>query len=112
MAAGEGVAAMKCVLFALVPVFVLFVTAGCDPTNLPSDAKAILTAQGINPDAAGDQLQAQQNPRLRDGSCAGDANQNQYGGAGGGNGANGAGGQGNGERLRLRDGSCGDGNGG
>jgi len=103
---------MKRVLCALVPVLVLFVTAGCDPTSLPSDAKAVLTAQGINPVAIGDQLQTQQRLRLMDGSCAGDGNQYQYGGAGGSNGANGAGGQGNGQQLHLRDGTCGDGNGG
>lgn len=105
---------MKRVLFGLVPVLVLVVAAGCDPTNLPSDAKAVLTAQGFNPAAAGDQLQTQQRLRLTDGSCAGDGNQYQYqhGGAGGGNGGDGAGGQGNGSRLRLHDGSCDDGNGG
>ena len=103
---------MKRVLCALVPVLVLFVAAGCDPTSLPSDAKAVLTAQGINPVAVGDQLQTQQRLRLMDGSCAGDGNQYQYAGAGAGNGANGSNGQGSGDRLRLRDGSCGDGNGG
>ena len=104
---------MKRVLCALVPVLVLFVAAGCDPTSLPSDAKAVLTAPGINPVAIGDQLQTQQHLQLMDGSCAGDGNQcqYQYGGSGSGSGAKGTGGQGNGQQLRLRDGSCGDGNG-
>lgn len=99
---------MKRVVCALVPALVLFAAAGCDVTNLPSDAKAILTAQGVNAATGGDQLQTQQRERLMDGSCTGDGNQYQYqnqsGGAGLNNGANGAAGQCAGDCLRLRGG--------
>jgi len=110
MAPGEGEAAMKRVLSALVPALVLCVAAGCDLTDVPSDAKAVLTAQGVDPVAVGDQLQTRLHLRLMDGSCTGDGSQYRYQnrGAGGGNGGNGAGGQGDGQQLRLRDGSCGD----
>lgn len=97
---------MKRVLCSLVPIFALVVATGCDELGLPSDAKTILEAQGINAATTGDLLQTQQHLRLMDGSCVGDGNQYQHGGPGG-SGVNGAGGQGNGRQARLRDGSCG-----
>lgn len=102
---------MKRIVCSLVPIFALVVASGCDELSLPSDAKTILEAQGINAAAAGDQLQTQQHLRLMDGSCAGDGNQYQYGGPGG-SGANGAGDPGNGRQTRLRDGSCAESSGG
>ena len=97
---------MKRVLFALVPALALLVAAGCDPTNLPSEAKAILMGQAVNTSGSGDLLQTPERLRLMDGSCTGDGNEYQSGDSGGHDGRSGASGQGTTQPLRLRDGSC------
>jgi len=107
---------MKRLLCVLVPVCVLFVATGCDPTDVPAELKAALTSKALGT-GNGDMLQTQQRLQLMDGTCIGDGNQyqyggdNAYGGTGGSGGNGGAGGQGSGDRLRLRDGSCDDGSG-
>lgn len=97
---------MKRAYCVLVAAFVLFAAAGCDLADLLSNAKLASAAQGVNPVAIPDQRRTEQHLRLMDGSCAGEGNhyQSQYATSGSG--------QGDRQQLRLRNGSCGDGNGG
>lgn len=109
---------MKRAIALLIPAFILAIAAGCDEQALLSTAKSALLSRGDVGQMMGDVLQTQTrtHSRLQDGSCTGDMNQYQYGGASGqggnGGGGNGGGARGNGGgdqdqiRLRLRDGSC------
>jgi hypothetical protein len=105
----------RALLLALPVAGLLLVTTGCDVAALPAEAKAILSAKA-DWAGVGDQLMTRTQTRLQDGTCDGDMLQYRLrvGDNGGGNGGIGGGngsGAGTGDqlRIRLRDGSCGDG---
>lgn len=116
---------MKRALFVAAALGLVVGLAGCDQLEQNPALKALLVSKGL-PDAQQlmEQDRVRTQDRLQDGSCGGDGDpfrlqyrQAGYGGGPGGNGGGpgqgggnpGGGGQGDGDRLRLRDGSCSDG---
>ena len=97
---------MKKLALLVLPIAMLLGTVGCDEFSVSDEIKSLIAAQPISADALGLQTQTQSQLQLQDGTCIGDGN--QYGGVNGQGGNDGSGGNGDGDRDRLRDGSCGD----